>query len=78
MRHHLVKHPISGLAGLLVLAFAFFMLSASGQSGTYWENGPAWLGSIAWICFLLSALAFLVSVGYLVVQRVRGQRPARL
>jgi uncharacterized protein involved in cysteine biosynthesis len=71
MRHQLVKHPITSLAALLVLAFGFFMLSASGQSGTYWEDGPAWLGSIGWICFLLSALTFLVTAGYLLVRRVR-------
>jgi len=71
MRHQLLTHPVASLAALLVLAFGFFMLSASGQSGTFWENGPSWLGSIGWICFLLTALTFLVSAGYIVVRRAR-------
>jgi len=71
MRHQLLTHPVTSLAALLVLAFGFFMLSASGQSGTFWENGPSWLGSIGWICFLLTALTFLVSAGYIVVRRAR-------
>jgi hypothetical protein len=76
MRHQLTTHPIRGLATLLVVAFAFFMLSASGQSGTFWEDGPAWLGSIGWICFLLSALSFVVSAAYLTVRGVRARRTA--
>jgi hypothetical protein len=76
MRHQLVDHPIRTLAALLVLAFGFFMLSASGQSGTYWENGPAWVGSTGWILFLLTALAFVVSAVYLAVRRSRARRTA--
>jgi len=76
MRHRLVQHPVTSLAGLLILAFGFFMLSASGQSGTFWENGPAWLGSVGWVCFLLTALAFVVSAVYLVVRRTRSRRTA--
>jgi len=71
MRHQLLTHPVTSLAALLVLAFGFFMLSASGQSGTFWENGPSWLGSIGWICFLLTALTFLVSAGYIGLRRAR-------
>jgi uncharacterized membrane protein YhaH (DUF805 family) len=76
MLHRLVQHPIASLGAMLVLAFGFFMLSASGQSGTFWEDGPAWLGSIGWICFLLTALTFVVSAAYLVVRRTRDRRPA--
>lgn len=76
MRRQLVNHPIRTLAVLLVLAFGFFQLSASGQPGTYWQNGPSWLGSTGWILFLVCALAFLVSAGYLVVRRVRTRRTA--
>jgi hypothetical protein len=76
MRHQLTTHPIRTLAALLVLAFGFFMLSASGQSGTYWENGPGWLGSIAWPFFLLSSLAFVVCAVVLVLRAVRGGRTA--
>jgi hypothetical protein len=71
MRQQLLTHPVTSLAAMLVLAFGFFMLSASGQSGTFWENGPSWLGTIGWFCFLLTALTFLVSTGYVVVRRAR-------
>jgi hypothetical protein len=76
MRHQLTTHPIRTLAVLLVLAFGFFQLSASGQSGTYWENGPQLLGSIGWILFLITALTFLVSAVYLAVRGIRGRRTA--
>jgi protein-S-isoprenylcysteine O-methyltransferase Ste14 len=76
MRTQLVEHPIRTLAVLLVLAFGFFMLSASGQHGTYWQDGPAWLGSTGWILFLVTALTFLVSAGYAAVRRTRGRRTA--
>lgn len=76
MRQQLAVHPIRSLAALLVLAFGFFMISASGQSGTYWENGPGWLGSIGWIMFLLSALTFVVTAAYLVIRRTRARRTA--
>ncbi|MBO0846395.1 MAG: hypothetical protein J2P22_13370 [Nocardioides sp.] len=75
MRHQLVDHPIRTLATQLALAFGF-MLSASGQSGTFWENGRTWLGSTGWILFLLTALGFLVSLIYLVVRRSRARRTA--
>ena len=74
MHHQLVDHPIRTLAALLVLAFGFFMLSASGQQGTYWEDGPSWLGSAGWILFLLTALTFVASAVYLVVRRARTGR----
>lgn len=76
MRHQLNTHPIRTLAALLVLAFGFFQLSASGQPGTYWENGPTWLGSTGWILFLVTALSFVVSAVYLVVRRSRARRTA--
>jgi len=69
MRHQITNHPIRTLALLLVLAFAFFNLSAAGQPGTYWSDGPAWVGNPSWILFLLSALAFIV-IGALTVVRV--------
>jgi hypothetical protein len=76
MRQQLVEHPFRTLAALLVVAFGFFMLSASGQPGTFWENGPGWLGSTGWILFLLTALAFVVSAVYLIVQRTKARRTA--
>ncbi|HEY3528767.1 MAG TPA: hypothetical protein VGK78_06415 [Nocardioides sp.] len=76
MRQQLTTHPIRSLGVLLVLAFGFFMLSASGQSGTFWENGPGWLGTIGWFAFLLTALAFLVAAGYVAVHSARRRRTA--
>jgi hypothetical protein len=74
--HQLRNHPLRTLAGLLVLAFALFQLSASGQPGTYWENGPGWLGSIAWIAFLIAALAFVAGAVYTLVRVAVGHRRA--
>ena len=56
----LTIHPLRHLAVLLGVAFGFFMLSASGQEGTFWSNGPSWLGGISWFAFMLTALAFIV------------------
>jgi hypothetical protein len=67
-------HPIRTLGGLLVLALALFMLSASGQPGTYWEDGPEWLGAICWFAWLIVALVFLVAAGYSVVRSVTRNR----
>ena len=55
-----LDHPLRTLAGLLVLAFCLFVLSASGQPDTFWKSGPSWLGTIGWFGFLLTALVFVV------------------
>ena len=57
--------------GLFVAAVALFLVSASGQSGTYWENGPHWLGAIGWFGFLISVLLLVVSGVIAIVSRVR-------
>ncbi|HEX7716584.1 MAG TPA: hypothetical protein VF416_04800 [Marmoricola sp.] len=72
--HQLKEHPLRTLSGLLVVAFCFFMLSASGQDGSYWENGPSWLGNTGWLAFLVTMLLFLAGVVYSVVRRVRSDR----
>ncbi len=76
MFRQLTTHPIRSLAMLLVVAFCFFMLSASGQPDSFWKNGPGWLGAIAWFAFLLTALAFLGSAVYVAVRGVRARRTA--
>lgn len=73
MRHQINDHPVRTLAILLVLAFGFFNLSAAGQPGTYWSDGPAWLGNPSWFLFLACALAFLVIGALTVVRIVRGR-----
>ncbi|MGH3509129.1 MAG: hypothetical protein ACRDPI_02735 [Nocardioidaceae bacterium] len=72
----IIEHPIRSLAGLLVLAFCFFMLSAAGQADSYWKSGPTWLGNIAWIGFLLSALLFIVVGATGLVRAARSRRTA--
>ncbi|MFZ2015061.1 MAG: hypothetical protein WAV00_14660 [Nocardioides sp.] len=76
MVRQLTTHPIRSLASLLAVAFCFFMLSAAGQSDSFWQNGPGWLGAIGWFAFLLTALVFLVAVGYVVVRRLRPGQAA--
>jgi hypothetical protein len=73
MRHQINDHPVRTLAVLLVLAFGFFNLSAAGQPGTDWENGPAWVGNPSWFLFLACALAFIVIGVLTVVRVVRGR-----
>jgi len=76
MRHQLITHPLLTLAALLVLAFGFFQLSASGQPGTYWSDGPGWLGNTAWVLFLLCALGFLAFAGFAAVRRLHHRSQA--
>jgi hypothetical protein len=76
MRNQIDNHPIRTLAVLLVAAFGFFQVSASGQPGTDWSNGPSALGNAGWIAFLLSALTFLVVAVYSLVRRIRTHRAA--
>lgn len=71
------QHPIRTEAVLLVAAFAFFMLSAAGQPGSDWENGPTWIGDPSWFIFLALALTFIVVGVVAVTRRVRGARSAQ-
>jgi hypothetical protein len=72
----LQTHLLRTLAALLLLAFGFFMLSASGQDGAGWEDGPTWLGNLGWFAFLITALAFVVAGVYTLVRRTRSRRTA--
>ncbi|HET6626085.1 MAG TPA: hypothetical protein VFG63_06820 [Nocardioidaceae bacterium] len=76
MLHQIREHPVYALAALLVAAFGCFLLSASGQPGAGWEDGPHWLGNVAWFAFLLCALAFLVLAALTVVRSVRDRSAA--
>jgi len=58
---------------LLAAAIVFFVLSASGQPGQYWESGPEWLGLISWFGFLICALLLIVSGLYALVSRIRDR-----
>ncbi len=80
MRHfvkiQVQEHPIRTEAVLLVLAFGFFMLSAAGQPGSGWEDGPKWIGDPSWFIFLALALSFLVVGAVAVVRRLRARAAA--
>jgi len=56
---------------LFVAGVVLFLISASGQNGTYWESGPSWLGTIGWIGFLICVLLLIVSGIYAIVSRMR-------
>jgi hypothetical protein len=73
MRHQLTDHPLRSLALLLALAFAFFLLSASGQPGAGWEQGPRWLGDTAWFAFLATDLVFLLVAALGITRFVRSR-----
>lgn len=70
------QHPFRSLGGLLVLAFVLFMLSASGQPGTYWSDGPGWLGEICWFAWMIAFLAFVGAGITTLVRRLSGRRSA--
>lgn len=71
MRNLVHDHALPVLGALLVAAFCFFMLSASGQPGTFWSDGPGWLGTIGWFTFLALVLLFVLTAVYAVVLGVR-------
>ena len=56
---------------LFVAGAVLFVLSASGQSNSFWKSGPSWLGQIGWIGFLICLLGLIVSGAYWVVSRMR-------
>ncbi|MDH4333925.1 MAG: hypothetical protein OEW24_01475 [Chloroflexota bacterium] len=60
---------------LLVAGVVLFLLSASGQAGSYWESGPSWLGVIGWFGFLICLLLLVASGLYAVVLRMRHPLP---
>jgi len=72
------RHPFRSLGSVLAAAVVFFLLSASGQKDTFWKDGPSWLGSTGWACFLLSLLAFIALAIYLVVAKVGQRRRSRV
>jgi succinate dehydrogenase/fumarate reductase cytochrome b subunit len=62
---------------LFVAAVVLYILSPSGQAGSYWENGPSWLGSVGWFGFLICLLLLVCSGLYVVVSRIRHRhRPS--
>jgi hypothetical protein len=69
------RHPLRTLAGMLLLALGLFLLSASGAPGTYWSNGPVWLGDVGWFGWMIVFLLFVVAAVYSAVRAAvrRGQ-----
>jgi uncharacterized membrane protein len=69
------ERPIVWLASTVAAAVVFFVVSASGHQGSFWENGPVWLGDIGWFAFLAMLLLLVVEVvvvGVTVLRRRRG------
>ena len=65
-------HPtLKSTIALFVAGAVFFVLSASGQSNSFWKSGPSWLGQIGWIGVLICLLLLIVSGVYWVVSRMR-------
>lgn len=58
---------------LLAAAVVLFVLSASGQQGSYWAGGPSWIGDIGWYGFMVCALLLVASGLYLVAMSFRGR-----
>jgi hypothetical protein len=57
--------------GLVGAAVVLFLVSASGQDGSYWASGPSWLGAIGWFGFLICLLLLIVTALYAVTSRMR-------
>jgi hypothetical protein len=67
-------HPTRKSTLVLFLAGAvLFVLSASGQPGTYWASGPSWIGIIGWFGFLICALLLIVSGLIALVSTIRNR-----
>jgi hypothetical protein len=67
-------HPTRKSTLVLFLAGAvLFVLSASGQPGTYWASGPSWIGIIGWFGFLICALLLIVSGLYALFSTIRNR-----
>jgi hypothetical protein len=64
------NHPLRTLAAMLLLALALFLLSASGAPGTYWSDGPVWLGTVCWFGWMIVFLLFVVTAAYSMVRSV--------
>ena len=68
------RHPSRALLTVLGAMVVFFLLSASGQPGTFWSSGPAWLGTLGWTVFLVGAVVLIGLVVYLALHRLSGGR----
>jgi hypothetical protein len=66
-----MRPTLKSMLVLFVAGVVLFVLSASGQPGSYWQGGPSWLGTIGWIGFLICLLLLVVSGLYTIVSRFR-------
>jgi hypothetical protein len=66
-----MRPTLKSMLVLFAAGVVLFVLSASGQPGSYWQGGPSWLGTIGWIGFLICLLLLVVSGAYLLVSRIR-------
>jgi hypothetical protein len=68
------EHPLRALGVIFASAVGCFLLSASGQAGSFWSSGPAWLGAIGWLAFLALLLVLVLSAGYAITVAARRRR----
>jgi len=66
-----MRPTLKSTIALFVAGAVLFVLSASGQSNSFWKSGPSWLGQIGWIGFLICLLLLIASGVYWVVSRMR-------
>jgi protein-S-isoprenylcysteine O-methyltransferase Ste14 len=66
-----MRPMLKAMLALVAAGAVLFIVSASGQAGTYWESGPSWLGAVGWFGFLACLLLLMVSGLYLLVARIR-------
>lgn len=63
------EHQTRTLGGLIAVAFVLFMCSGIPALKNATHGVNFWLGNVCWFGFLLTALAFVVTAVYAVVQR---------
>jgi protein-S-isoprenylcysteine O-methyltransferase Ste14 len=69
-----MRHPARALLTVVGAMVIFFLLSASGQPGTFWSSGPSWLGTLGWTAFLIGAVVLIGLCVYLAVHRLSAGR----
>lgn len=68
-----MRPTMKSMLSLIVAAVVLFLLSASGQTGQYWESGPQWLGATGWYGFLICLLLLIASGVYAIILRVKAR-----
>jgi hypothetical protein len=70
------RHPIRVLAGLLLLAFALFMLSGIPTLKDARSGGWSVVGNVTWFGFLICGLLFVLTGVVVLARRVARRTTA--